>query len=188
MKSRAPAKKIRKLEDRLVRQHQKLGKLKRELAPKAVEDYALKNPEGPVTLSELFGDKRDLIVVHNMGASCPYCTMWADGFNGVLPHLENRAAFVVVSPDQPKTQKAFAAKRGWKFRMVSGRGSKFAKDMGFIEGDNPLPGVSTFRKTGRKITRVASAPLGPFDPFCPVWHFFALLAGGVGNWQPKFRY
>jgi hypothetical protein len=60
--------------------------------------------------------------------------------------------------------------------------------MGFMDGDNPQPGVSTFRKTGRKITRVASAPFGPFDPFCAVWHFFALLAGGVGNWQPKFRY
>ena len=140
MKSHAPTKKIRKLESRLVHQHQKLAKLKRALPPKAVEDYVLEGPEGPVKLSDLFGDKRELIVVHNMGASCSYCTMWADGFNGVLPHLENRAAFVVVSPDRPKGQKAFAARRGWKFKMVSGRGSKFAADMGFMDGDDPLPG------------------------------------------------
>ena len=46
------------------------------------------------TLSSLFGDRGGLIVVHNMGRDCSYCTMWADGFTGLLPHLESRAAFV----------------------------------------------------------------------------------------------
>ena len=42
--------------------------------------------------------KRDLIVIHNMGASCPYCTLWADGFNGIYDHLADRAAFVALQP------------------------------------------------------------------------------------------
>src|SRR6516164_9513796 len=60
-----------------------------------------------------------------MGASCPYCTLWADGFNGLLPHIENRAAFVVASPDDPQAQEKFKASRGWRFPMVSHRDSTF---------------------------------------------------------------
>ena len=58
--------------------------------PEEVADYVFTNCDGSVHLSELFGGKPDLIVIHNMGASCPSCTLWADGFNGVYDHLVNR--------------------------------------------------------------------------------------------------
>src|ERR1700730_1027838 len=61
--------------------------------PEEVPDYAFTNSNGSLRLSELFGAKPDLIVIHNMGASCPHCTLWADGFNGIHDHLENHAAF-----------------------------------------------------------------------------------------------
>ena len=188
MKPKLLAGKIRRLEDRLVREHQNLAALKRRLPRTAVEDYALAGPRGPVRLSALFGGKRDLVVVHNMGRSCPYCTLWADGFNGLLPHLADRAAFAVVSPDLPAAQRKFARSRGWRFPMYSGHGSAFTADMGFMDGDDPQPGVSTFRLVRGKVFRVASAPFGPFDPFCSAWHFFALLADGVDGWGPKYRY
>jgi predicted dithiol-disulfide oxidoreductase (DUF899 family) len=188
MSSKTLTRKIRKLEARLVRQHQKLGELKRRRPPEPVANYTLAGPTGPVKLSALFGSHKDLIVVHNMGRRCPYCTMWADGYNGLRPHLENRAAFAVVSPDSVKVQQAFAQSRGWKFRMLSGKDSVFAADMGFMDGRQPLPGVSTFRRKGNKIYRIASAPFGPYDPFCATWHFFDLLADGVGDWSPKFQY
>ena len=44
-----------------------------------------------------------------MGRGCSYCTLWADGFNGLRHHFEDRAAFVVVSPDTPEQQKAAGA-------------------------------------------------------------------------------
>ena len=67
MSSKTLARKIRKLEARLVRHHQKLGQLKRRRAPEPVKDYTLSGPGGPVKLSSLFDGHRDLIVVHNMG-------------------------------------------------------------------------------------------------------------------------
>jgi predicted dithiol-disulfide oxidoreductase (DUF899 family) len=188
MKAKALDTKVRQLEHRLVRDHQRLAALKRRRPRELVEDYTLAGPRGPVRLSALFGGKRDLIVIHNMGRSCPYCTLWADGFNGLLPHLADRAAFAVVSPDAPAAQQKFARSRGWRFPVYSGRGSTFIADMGFMAGDDPQPGVSTFRRTRGKIFRVASAPFGPFDPFCSAWHFFALLADGVDGWGPKYRY
>jgi predicted dithiol-disulfide oxidoreductase (DUF899 family) len=69
--------------------------------PEEVADYVFTNFDGAVRLSELFGDKPDLIVIHNMGSACPNCTLWADGFNGVYDHLRNRAAFAVSTPDPP---------------------------------------------------------------------------------------
>jgi predicted dithiol-disulfide oxidoreductase (DUF899 family) len=189
MKARPHAKKIRALESALVRSQEKLAALKRRQSLEHVADYTLAGPRGHVKLSALFGKKNDLIVVHNMGRSCPYCTMWADGFNGLLPHLGNRAAFAVVSPDPVAQQQKFAASRGWKFAMYSGQDSPFARDMGFQpQPDEPQPGVTTFVRARGKIYRVASAPFGPFDAFCSTWPLFALLAGGVADWQPRFRY
>jgi predicted dithiol-disulfide oxidoreductase (DUF899 family) len=183
------ARRIRALERALTRQHEKLAALKRRQSPEPVHDYTLQTAAGAVTLSGMFGDRDDLIVVHNMGRACRYCTLWADGFNGVYPHLANRAAFVVVSPDSVAVQQKFAVSRGWRFPIASGRGSTFIHDMGFMPTpDEPLPGVSTFRMKRGKILRIAQARLGPFDPFCAVWHLFALLADGIKGWEPQYRY
>ena len=163
--------------------------LQADIAPEPVQDYRFATSKGTVTLAELFGDKPGLFVIHNMGKGCPYCTMWADGFNGVLAHLENRAAFVVTSPDDPATQAAFAASRGWRFRMVSHQGTDFAADMGYrSESGGWLPGVSVFRKEGGRILRVSDQQLGPGDDFCSVWHFFDMLPEGPAGWRAKFAY
>ncbi len=189
MKPKKLAKKISAREQKLVAQLEKLAKLKRKLPREQIEDYEFKTPAGPVKLSALFGKQKDLIVIHNMGAGCRYCTMWADGFNGVYPHLANRAAFVVASPDAPAAQQRFAKSRGWRFPLVSVRDSKFTKQLGFHKKDDAWwPGVSTFQKKGGKIYHVASANFGPFDPFCAVWHLFALLADGVNGWEAQYKY
>lgn len=188
------SKKISALEKELMKKQQQLVEMKKKLTPEEVKDYALRGPsEKTVKLSEMFGDKEDLIVIHNMGTGCSYCTMWADGFNGIAHHLEDRAAFVLVSPDSPKTQAAFAKQRDWKFKMYSNEGSTFAKDMGFsVEKDGKAyaqPGVSTFHKTSKgKIVRIAKAGFGPGDIFCSTWHLFDLLAKGANGWEPKYRY
>lgn len=169
----------------------KLADLRGQLPPEPVSDYTLAGPgESQIRLSELFGQHKELIVIHNMGKGCPYCTLWADGFNGVLHHLENRAAFAVVSPDDPEVQKEFAAGRGWKFRMYSGKGSSFIEDMGFRREDSGYaPGVSTFyRDEQGQIFRKARDSFGPGDNYCGVWYLFELLADGIDGWTPKFSY
>jgi predicted dithiol-disulfide oxidoreductase (DUF899 family) len=157
--------------------------------PEEVEDYAFAAAKGPVRLSQLFGGKKDLFVVHNMGARCPYCTLWADGYNGIYDHLADRAAFVVASPDPPAAQKKFAQSRGWTFPMVSHQGTTFAADMGYRTADGGwLPGVSVFKRGRRRILRVADTGFRPGDDFCALWHFLDLLPEGDAGWMPKFRY
>ncbi len=165
-----------------------MRKLQESVEPEEVKDYRFATPEGSVKLAELFGDKEHLFVIHNMGASCPYCTLWADGFNGILPHLENRAAFVVASPDEPEKQQKFRDSRGWKFRMVSHQGTDFAGDMGYKREKGWLPGVSVFKKTDGRILRVSDTGFGPGDDFCTAWHLFDLIPEGADGWHPKFKY
>jgi predicted dithiol-disulfide oxidoreductase (DUF899 family) len=178
-------------EEELLKVRARLGELRRNRKPEPFVDHRLLDREGgPVRLSDLFGEHDDLMVVHNMGAQCPYCTLWADGFDGVLDHLESRTAFAVISPDPPETQRAFAESRGWRFPMFSAHGLPFSRDTGFeTENGSPMPGVSTYRRDEEgRILLVQSAFFGPRDDFCAVWHLFDLLPDGPAGWQPKLSY
>src|SRR5579872_552777 len=113
--------------------------------PQEVKDYEFATLDGPVRLSQLFGDHEDLILIHNMGSSCSYCTLWADGYNGIHQHVVKRASFAVSSPDLPEIQQKLARSRGWKFPMISHVGSTFAADMGYRSANGGwMPGVSVF--------------------------------------------
>jgi predicted dithiol-disulfide oxidoreductase (DUF899 family) len=156
--------------------------------PQPVKDYAFATSEGSVRLSELFGDHEDLILIHNMGASCPACTLWADGYNGIHQYVVRRAGFAVSSPDRPAVQKRFAEARGWRFPMVSHADSSFAADMGYVSTNGGwLPGVSVFRRNGEGIVRVSDTGFSPGDDYCTLWHFFDLLPGGIGDWPAVAR-
>ena len=181
---------IDELEYQLQELKQKVAELRRERPREEVEDYQLLDSEGrKASLSSLFGNQSKLILVHNMGRDCSYCTMWADGFNGLLPHLENRAAFVLTSPDKPEAQKEFVGGRGWDFPVYSTAGTSFTADMGFDdEKEGLMPGVSVFTKEDGKIYRVSRAEFGPGDNFCATWHFFELLPEGINGWEPKLSY
>ena len=159
------------------------------IEPQPVQNYVLAGWNGPVRLSELFGDKRDLILIHNMGVGCSSCTMWADGFNGVYEHLASRAAFVVASPNPVEVQRKVSAERGWRFPMVSYGDSPMAGDLGYrADGGGWNPGVSFLRREGERILRCSDAEFGPGDGFCVVYNLFDLGPGYDLNWTPSYRY
>jgi predicted dithiol-disulfide oxidoreductase (DUF899 family) len=166
----------------------RLAEARRAEPPRPVADYTFEAPGGArPRLSDLFGELDDLLVVHNMGRRCAYCTLWADGLNAFVPHLKTRAALVVSSPDTPEEQASFAAVRGWRFPMVSCRTNAFTKDMGFEpEPGKVWPGVTSFRREGDgRILNVASDVFGPGDDYCAIWHLFGLLRDGQAGWEPK---
>src|ERR1022692_2708394 len=181
---------IEVLEKQIYDLKEQLGKLKRAQPHKPVANYVFKTHDGnEVKLSELFGEKDDLIVIHNMGTGCTYCTLWADGLSSITGHLENRAGFVVSSPDPVDRQKRFHASRDWKFKMVSSVGNSFFKDMGFESDEGePWPGVTTFRREADgSITKVTSAVFGPGDEYCVTWSLLDLLADGANGWEPQYK-
>jgi len=90
-----------------------------------VRNYTLTTIEGEVSLLDMFGVRDKLLLIHNMGQGCRYCTLWADGFNGFLPHLESIMSVVLVSKDPPEVQRNFANSRGWRFRLASHGGGEY---------------------------------------------------------------
>ena len=163
------------------------------IEPQPVADHVFGTLKGSTTLSALFKGHNDLIVIHNMGSKCAYCTMWADGYSGLYPHLKQRAAFVVASPDMPKTQAKFAASRGWQFPMVSDKAGAFAARMGYVtkrkEKGAACPaspsfsyGASKFSVSinPRPVLTTTSAPSGTYSICClpgPNTFALALLCG-----------
>lgn len=156
--------------------------------PEIVQDFVLADEHGSTSLSKLFGDHDDLIVVHNMGPACSYCTMWADSFSAQLAYLGGRTSFVLVNGEAPANQQKFAMKRGWTFPMASDADGSFTRAMGFLGEDGRAPGVSAFhRAADGTIERTGFDYFGPYDSYLGAWNFMALLKGGAGSWQPAFE-
>ncbi len=165
----------------------KIQELRSRLEPEPVNDYTLKNSEGKeVLLSSLFNGGEELMVIHNMGKKCSYCTLWADGFNGFTKQINSRMPFVLVSPDSPKVQKEFANSRGWTFKMLSAEDSTFTKDLGFEPQPKQYwPGVSALILKEGKIYRTGYDHFGPGDFYCSPWHLYDLFPKGDNDWQPS---
>lgn len=184
-------KEIEALQAEIQNRQKRLNELRRSLPAEEVRDYSFTRKDGSeVMLSQLFRGKDELILVHNMGKSCPYCTLWADGFNGLTDHLNSRAPFYVESPDKHNIMQAFADGRGWKFDILSSAKTSLKKDLGVEDEDgNYLPGFSILKKgEDGRIYRTAFDTFGPFDAYCAVWPMFNLLPKGVNGWTPKYSY
>lgn len=171
----------------------KILELRKERPLEEFDDYALLDKDGnTVMLSSLFQDKDELLVIHNMGKSCTYCTLWADGFSSLTKPLNDRVPFVLISPNPPSIMKEFSESRNWEFNCISAHDSNFIKDVGYsyLKGGRTYynPGVSAFVKKDNKIYRSNKDYFGPGDTYNNVWHFFDLLSKGSNDWQPKYHY
>jgi predicted dithiol-disulfide oxidoreductase (DUF899 family) len=118
------------------------------------------NQNGPaqlreVQLTDLFTDGHDtLIVDHLMFAAeddepCVMCSMWADGYNAVTPHIMQQASFVLVAKAEISKLRKFARQRGWdRIRLLSSHDTTFNCDLGMEEDDGSQnPGLSVFTRT-----------------------------------------
>ena len=186
-------KEVIKIGEQIEGLRKKMVEIQKSTPDEEIKNYEFTGPNGTTTLNDLFGTKNELIMVHNMGQGCSYCTLWADGFNGFTEHFNDRAQMVLSTPDDFKSFSSFAEKRGWKFQYFSTDGMDFPKDMGFF-GDygngkeGPHPGLSFFYKKDGKIFRNASDNLGPGDQYCSIWHMFDMLKEGKNDWNPKQSY
>ena len=165
-----------------------LNALRRNNPSTPVPDYAFQTLDGETTLSELFGVHEKLLVIHNMGQGCRYCTLWADGFNGLLPHLESVLSVVLVSKDAPALQRRFAHSRGWRFRMASHAGGAYIQEQGvFGEAEN-YPGAVVYERQGAAILRKNACVFGPGDLYCAIWPFLGMAGLGGDDWTPQYNY
>jgi predicted dithiol-disulfide oxidoreductase (DUF899 family) len=122
-------------EKAFTRQGEEMSRLQRELPwEKVAKEYKFDGPNGIETLPELFSGRSQLIVYHFMfhpddKVGCPHCSLRADGFAGLGPHLNHRdVTFVVVSRAPYAKLAEYQKRMGWPFKWMSSSGSDFNHD------------------------------------------------------------
>ena len=122
-------------EKEFTRLREELSQQRRALPWEAVaKDYSFEGPDGNQGLSELFAGRSQLIVYHFMfapdwDAGCPQCSFWADNFNEIIVHLNQRDVTMIAVSHAPYGKLAAYRKRmGWTFKWVSSNGTDFNFD------------------------------------------------------------
>ena len=124
-------------EKEFAREREALAQARRDLPWEEVtKDYVFDGPDGKLTLPDLFGGCRQLVVYHFMfppewDAGCPHCSFWADTFNGAPVHLRARdVSFTAVSRAPLAKIAAYKQRMGWSFGWVSAGETDFNYDFG----------------------------------------------------------
>ena len=179
---------ISKLEQQIFELTAKLHELRKLNSGTSVRDYVFATMEGEVSLLNMFGNNTRLLLIHNMGQGCRYCTLWADGFNGFLKHLESVMSVVLVSKDTPELQRQFANSRDWRFRLASHGGGEYINEQTVLDGAENMPGAVVYERHGETITRKNSCVFGPGDIYCSMWGLLGLAGLGEADWTPQYAY
>ncbi len=179
---------IVKIETQILELTKQLADLRAENPGIDVKNYTFDTLNGQVTLLELFADKDKLLVIHNMGQGCRYCTLWGDGLNGFVPHIESTMALALVSKDEPDLQRRFANSRGWRFPLASHGGGEYIKQQTVMEGADNMPGAVVYERHGERILRKNSCIFGPGDLYCSIWPLLAMAGLSDADWTPQFKY
>ena len=163
-------------EKELTRQRDTLTRRRMAMPWERVEkSYHFEAPSGTVSLAELFEGRSQLIVYHFMFApewaeGCKSCSFWADNFNGITVHLDDRDATLAAISRAPLAKiEAYKKRMGWKFNWVSSLENDFNRDYGvsFTKDDlarqdcynfgtsgfpsEEAPGISVFGKKGKDV-------------------------------------
>ena len=154
----------------------------------AVPNYTFETNAGETTLLDLFGTQDKLFAIHNMGQGCRYCTLWADGFNGLLSHLESAMAVVLLSKDPPELQRRFANSRGWRFGLASHANSNYLSEQTVYADASNYPGAVIYEKKDDRIFRKNACVFGPGDLYCTMWNVLGLAGLSEDDWVPQFNY
>ena len=140
----AKEKEFTRLRDQLSRQRRELPWVKVDKA------YEFDGPAGRETLADLFAGKGQLVVYHFMFApewdeGCPSCSFWADNFNGIDTHLDQRdVTFVAISRASLAKIESFKKRMGWTFKWVSSGRSDFNFDYNVSFTPDQRSGGTTF--------------------------------------------
>lgn len=139
-------------EKELTRHGDRVSAARRRLPMTAVDDYTFTGPDGPVSLSELCGEHRLLVVQHVMfhpdwDDGCPSCTWAANNLPDKLGQLLGREgiSFAMVSRAPIEKLRAWGAKQGWDhLTWVSSAGTTYNQDWGWTQDDGDQPGYSYY--------------------------------------------
>jgi predicted dithiol-disulfide oxidoreductase (DUF899 family) len=191
-------------EKAFTRARDELSAARRELPWEKVEtDYVFRGARGSVSLADLFTGRSQLIVYHFMfgpdwDAGCKSCSFWADNFDRVIVHLNQRDVnLVAVSRAPYERLVAYRQRMGWSVEWVSSVGNAFNRDFAVSfpkdepapEGNNynfatqrfggeEAPGISVFARDGEAIYHTYSTYARGLDMLNGAYHLLDLVPKG----------
>ena len=124
-------------EKEFTRQRDALSAERRKLPMVKIDkEYVFDGPGGKESLADLFDGRSQLIVYHFMFApdwdeGCSSCSFWADNFNNIIVHLNQRdVTMVAISRAPLKKLEDFKKRMGWTFKWLSSGDTDFNYDYG----------------------------------------------------------
>ena len=176
----------------------KLNQQRRELPWKAVnKEYLFEGPNGKETLTELFDGRSQLIVYHFMfdpswDAGCPHCSFWADNFDDIIVHLNQRDVTMIVASRAPYSKLAeYERRMGWDFKWVSSYDSDFNFDFDVSFTPEELDKKEAFYNYNLQDTNSPEREgVSVFykDPASQVFHTYSAYARGIDMLNVAYHY
>ena len=191
----------------LRRQIEAVAGMRRSLPPGGAvpRDYAFVGPNGPVTLSGLFGDKDTLVIYSFMfgpqrKAPCPMCTSMIGSWEGKIEDIRQRVSVAVIARSPIERLLQWKIDRGWKqMPFYSDMDGDFTRDYVSAE-DADMPGYTVFTRKDGVIRHFWSEEIS-FDMADPgqdprgaveqdaLWLLLDTTPEGRGSdWHPSLSY
>jgi predicted dithiol-disulfide oxidoreductase (DUF899 family) len=185
-------------EKEFTRLRDELNRQRRELPWEIVDkEYIFDGADGKQTLLELFDGRSQLIVYHFMfdpswDAGCPHCSFWADNFNGIVVHLNQRDATMIAVSRAPYSKLAVYQKRmGWNFKWVSSSATDFNFDYRVSFTADELEkneAVYNFKTIRPGMLEREGASVFYKDPAGRVLHTYSTYARGIDMLNTAYHY
>jgi predicted dithiol-disulfide oxidoreductase (DUF899 family) len=185
-------------EKEFTRLRDQLSRERRELPWVRVDkEYVFDGAKGKKTLAELFEGRGQLIVYHFMfdpswDEGCPSCSFWADNFNGIIVHLNQRDVSLAAISRAPFAQLAAFQKRlGWSFEWVSSFGNDFNTDYHVSFTPDQLARGEVLYNYAPRETSMSELP--GISVFCTapdgaIFHTYSCYARGLDMLNVAYHY
>jgi predicted dithiol-disulfide oxidoreductase (DUF899 family) len=185
-------------EKEFTRLRDQLSQTRRDLPwVRVTKQYVFDGPGGKQTLGQLFNGHSQLVVYHFMFApdwedGCRGCSFWADNFNGIVPHLNQRdVTFVAISRAPLAKLQAFAKRLGWSFKWLSSAGNDFNYDYNVSFTPEALAGGSaTYNYAANKMNMTELPGISVFfkDADGNVFYTYSCYARGLDMLNTAYHY
>jgi predicted dithiol-disulfide oxidoreductase (DUF899 family) len=172
-----------------------LSQKRRELPWEEVtKTYVFEGPDGKQSLADLFESRSQLIVYHFMfapdwEAGCPHCSFWADNFNPIIVHLNQRdVTMLAISRTPYKKIEAYKKRMGWSFKWLSSSGN-FDFQASFRPEDIARGEVFyNFRTQPMSISEREGASAFYKDANGRIFHTYSTYARGIDLMNTAYNY
>jgi predicted dithiol-disulfide oxidoreductase (DUF899 family) len=175
-----------------------LSRQRRELPWEEVtKNYVFEGPDGEHALADLFEGRSQLIVYHFMfspdwEAGCPHCSFWADNFNPVIVHLNQRdVTMLAISRASSKKLEAYKRRMGWTFRWLSSSRTDFNFDFqaSFKPEDiNAGKVFYNFKTQPVRMSEREGASVFYKDAGGKIFHTYSTYARGIDLMNTAYNY